>query len=147
MKYVAFGLVVAWITVASAATRGAAPATLYERLGGQSGVAAIAVSLIERVATDPHLGRSFEGTNRTRIEQHLTQQICQLAGGPCHYEGDPMRTVHAGQKITEGEFYGMVEVLEDVLKSRQIALADRNQLLRQLAPMKRDVVQIPPADG
>ena len=138
---VSFGL---W----AAAPAGAAPSTtLYDRLGGTDGVAAIATALIERVAADPRLGRSFEGTNRRRIAEHLARQLCELTGGPCHYDGDPMRAVHAGHAISEAEFYGMVEALEDILCSRGVALGDRNRLLRLLAPLKRDVVNIPAGAG
>jgi hemoglobin len=132
--------------VASAARTEPAHPVLYDRLGGHDGVAAIATQLIDRVAADPALGRSFEGTNRRRIAEHLAEQLCELSGGPCRYSGDPMRLVHAGHAIGEREFYGMVEALEDILKARGIALADRNRLLRLLAPMKRDVVNVP-AEG
>lgn len=117
--------------------------TLYDRLGGEDGVAAIATELIERVAADPALGRSFAGTNLKRIEQHLASQLCELSGGPCRYDGDTMREVHAGHNIREGEFYGMVDELIRLLKERHVALADRNALLRRLAPLKRDVVRVP----
>lgn len=147
MKYVSVALVCLSLALSGTAARGATPTGLYERLGGTPGIEAIATTLIERVAADPRLGRSFEGTNRKRIEAHLAQQLCQVAGGPCQYEGDPMRTVHAGQKITEAEFYGLVETLEDVLRARGVALPDRNRLLQLLAPMKRDVVQVPPDKG
>lgn len=129
-------------TTSVAATR----PVLYDRLGGHDGLAAIATQLIERVAADPALGHSFEGTNRRKIAEHLAEQLCELSGGPCHYSGDPMRVVHAGHAISEREFFGMVEALEDILKARGVALADRNRLLRLLAPMKRDVVNVP-AEG
>ena len=124
----------------------AAGGTLYERLGGEPGVAAIATSLIDRVAGDPVLGRSFKDTNLAHIKQHLAGQLCELSGGPCHYDGDSMREVHAGHDISEAEFYGMVDALTAILNERGVALADRNRLLRLLAPMKRDVVRVP-ADG
>ncbi len=42
---------------------------LYDRLGGQSGVAAIAAALINRVTADPKLGRSFKDTDLDRIKK------------------------------------------------------------------------------
>lgn len=141
-------LIIAGIGLWAASSACAAPSpALYERLGGADGVAAISTALIERVASDPRLGRSFDGTNRRRIAEHLAQQLCELAGGPCHYDGDPMRAVHAGHAISEAEFYGMVEALEDILRARGVALGDRNRLLRLLAPLKRDVVNIPAGAG
>jgi hemoglobin len=125
--------------VGAAGARG--DVTLYDRLGGEPGVAAISASLIDRVSSDPHLGRSFKDTNLERIKRLLAEQICELAGGPCHYSGDSMKEVHAGHRISEAEFYGMVDTLRDILKERHVDMASRNQLLRLLAPMKRDVVE------
>lgn len=115
--------------------------TIYEGLGGKAGVAAISDELIDRVAADPVLGRSFAATNLARIKNLLAEQICDLAGGPCHYSGDPMRQVHAGHHITEAEFYRMVDELRAILKQRHVGVAATNGLLRLLAPMKRDVVE------
>jgi hemoglobin len=116
-------------------------ASLYQRLGGQVGVAAIADALIDRVSADPKLGRSFKDSNLARIKTLLAEQICDLAGGPCRYSGDSMKEVHAGQHISEAEFYGMVADLRDVLNRRHVGQGATNELLRLLAPMKRDVVE------
>ena len=126
---------------AHAAMADASSPTLYERLGGQSGVAAISDTLIDRVAADARLGRSFKDANLGRIKRLLAEQLCDLSGGPCHYSGDSMKEVHAGHQISEAEFYGMVDALRTILKERQVGIAATNQLLRLLAPMKREVVE------
>jgi hemoglobin len=121
-----------------------AQARLYDRLGGEAGVAAIAGSLIDRVSADPKLGRSFKDSNLDRIKKLLAEQICDLSGGPCRYSGDSMREVHAGHHISEAEFFGMVADLRSVLKERHVSQGATNELLRLLAPMKRDVVEPAP---
>lgn len=119
----------------------ASPALLYDRLGGAAGVAAIADTLIDRVASDPKLGRSFKDVKLDRVKQLLGEQICELSGGPCRYSGDSMHEVHAGHHISEAEFYGMVADLREVLKQLHVSQGATNELLRLLAPMKRDVVE------
>jgi hemoglobin len=118
-----------------------APASLYDRLGGPVGVAAIADALIDRVTADPVLARSFKDAKLDRIKRLLAEQICELSGGPCRYSGDSMKEVHAGHHISEAEFFGMVADLRDVLKQRHVSQGATNELLRLLAPMKRDVVE------
>jgi len=118
-----------------------ARASLYERLGGQDGVANIANTLIDRVATDPTLGRSFKGSNLRRVKSMLAEQICELSGGPCHYSGDAMKETHAGHQITEAEFYNMVAMLREVLKEQHVSQGAMNELEKLLAPMKRDIVE------
>src|SRR6202034_3369796 len=118
-----------------------AQARLYDRLGGEAGVAAIAGDLIDRVSADPLLGRSFKDSKLDRIKKLLAEQICDLSGGPCRYSGDSMKEVHGGHHISEAEFYGMVADLRDVLKQRHVSQGAANELLRLLAPMKRDIVE------
>ncbi len=115
--------------------------TLYARLGGDAGVAIICNTLIDRVATDPILGRSFRDSKLGRIKHLLGEQICELSGGPCRYSGDSMKEVHAGHQISEAEFFQMVEILRQVLKEQHTDLGTINQLLKLLAPMKRDIVE------
>jgi hemoglobin len=137
----AFVLLTAYAACIPAAAAAGAGASLYDRLGGETGVTAIADELIDRVAADPRLGRSFKDSNLDRIKRLLAEQICDLAGGPCKYSGDSMKEVHAGHHISEAEFYGMVADLRVVLKQRHVSQGATNELLRLLAPMKRDVVE------
>jgi hemoglobin len=127
------------LLLGGAATASQAP--LYDRLGGAPGVAAIADTLIDRVSTDPLLGRSFKDSKLERIKKLLAEQICDLSGGPCRYSGDSMKEVHAGHHISEAEFFGMVADLRAVLKERHVSQGAANELLRLLAPIKRDVVE------
>lgn len=115
-------------------------ASLYERMGGAPVVAAVSGELIDRTVADPELKRSFDKVDLPRLKKLLTEQICALAGGPCKYSGDTMVEVHAGLNIRQDEFYGMVEVLRDVMIQQGVELRERNELLALLAPMKRDVV-------
>jgi hemoglobin len=140
MTAVAYRVLVLSLLLLAALPAGA-KASLYDRLGGQIGVAAIAGSLIDRVSADPMLGRSFRDSKLERIKKLLAEQICDLSGGPCHYSGDSMKDVHAGHRISEAEFYGMVADLREVLKERHVSQGATNELLRLLAPMKRDVVE------
>jgi hemoglobin len=144
MTAVAYPVLASWFLLLVGMATGVAAgaeARLYDRLGGQIGVAAIADTLINRVTANPELGRSFKDSNLERIKRLLAEQICDLSGGPCRYSGDPMNQVHAGLHISEAEFFGMVADLREVLKQRRVSQAASNELLRLLAPMKRDVVE------
>lgn len=135
----ALGAAVACAWVAS--TAAAAPPSLYERLGAEAGINRIARALIQRTSTFHQTARPFEGSNTDRIVTQLAEQLCDLTGGPCDYEGDSVREVHAGHGITQSELYGMVEILQDVMREQGIGLREKNELLSILAPMKRDVVE------
>jgi hemoglobin len=131
------------LVFALAAGGAQAKTSLYARLGGEKVVTAVVDDTIDRVVADHRLGRSFDGANIARIKRLLAEQICDLAGGGCHYSGDPMKEVHAGHHISEAEFYGLVELLRSSLARHHVALGARNELLALLAPMKREVVEEP----
>ena len=119
----------------------AAAGSLFDRLGGHEGIAAISAELIDRTSRDPRPRRSFEKSDIDRVTRELSVQLCDLSDGPCEYGGDSMRDVHAGHGITQAEFYAMVAILRDVLRSRGVSLRAENELLARLAPMKREIVE------
>ena len=115
--------------------------TLYARLGGNTALMQIASELIDRVAADPRVGTSFKDSNLRRIKEKLAEQLCEISDGPCTYSGDSMRETHSGHHIRETDFYAMVEYLKSILRERDVSLRETNELLRRLAPMKRDIVE------
>jgi len=132
-------LVLAFACTACATAPTAEP-TLYTRLGGQPVVTKVVDELIDRTSQDPRTSRSFKDTKISRVKEKLVEQICVLSGGPCKYTGDPMKEVHKGLKNTEAEFYLLVQFLRDALDHAGVKDPEKNELLKLLAPMKRDVV-------
>lgn len=141
MTAVTFRVWVAAVVCLSGAGAAAAGDSLYVRLGGESGVASITATLIDRSAGDPLMGPAFKDSKLQRIKTLLAEQVCELSGGPCRYSGDSMKEVHAGHHISDAQFYRMVEILRGILRERHVDLRSRNELLRLLAPTKRDVVE------
>jgi hemoglobin len=117
--------------------------SLYARMGGEPVVSAVVSDTLDQVVADHRLKRSFDKVDVERVKRLLVEQICELADGGCHYSGDSMREVHGGHQISEAEFYGLVQILRDSLKRHHVHQRERNELLVLLAPMKRDVVNVP----
>ena len=126
------------------ATCGLAPPadspTLYSRLGGEPVVKRVVAETIDRAATDPRTRRSFEDVKLARVKEKIAEQVCNLTGGGCAYTGDPMDQVHKGLKNTEAELSLLVQFLRDALDGAGVQEGEKNELLRLLAPMKRDIV-------
>ncbi len=130
-----FGMLLA----ACAGAPPADPGSLFQRLGGNEGLTAIVNETIDTVAADPRTNHSFQKVDVKRLKGKIVEQLCALTGGGCKYSGDTMKQSHAGLGITEAEFYITVQVLRDVLDKR-VGDREKNELLKILAPMKRDVV-------
>ncbi|MBB6093776.1 hemoglobin [Povalibacter uvarum] len=116
-----------------------AEATLYDRIGSDR-LGAIANELVDRSSSDPRTSRSWRKVSLHRVKSMLTVYLCSITGGPCTYDGDNMKDIHAGLDITEAEMFAMVQSLRDIMVSQEVPLRERNELLALLAPSKRDVV-------
>ncbi len=113
---------------------------LYQRLGGAPVVSKVVEETLAAVARDARVNQSFDKIDLKKLNQKIVEQVCMLADGGCKYTGDDMKKVHAGLDITEHGFYAMVAALRVALDSNGVGEREKNELLRLLAPMKRDVV-------
>lgn len=114
--------------------------TLYDQLGGAKVIEQVVSDTIDRTASDPVTKRSFDKVNLAKLKKKVEEHICELSGGPCKYSGDPMKLAHQGLDIKEAEFFGMVQHLRDSLDKAGVPQSAKNELLKILAPMKRDIV-------
>lgn len=113
---------------------------LYERIGGQEVLSKVVSETIDATSEDVRTKRSFEGVKLAKLKESITNQLCQLTGGGCNYEGDTMQKSHADAKITTAEFELMVQSLRNALDHQQVGTREKNELLKILAPMKHDIV-------
>lgn len=114
--------------------------TLFDRLGGLPALAAVTDKTIDLSASDPRTKRSFENIKLQPLKESITNQLCQLTGGPCKYEGEPMQKAHKGLAITADEFDGLVGHLSATLDQFKVDAREKNELIQLLAPLKGDVV-------
>lgn len=116
-------------------------ATLYERLGGEAGIAAITEGMLARSAEDPRIRDDFAEADIVNLYERLVEHVCALAGGPCTYGGRDMKAAHVGLGLTEADFNALVENLVDAMTERGVSIAAQNELLAVLAPMRDDVIR------
>ena len=127
-------------TAAAPVATTAAPAGLYQALGEKPGITRLVDDFVNRVVKDPRIGGHFKDTKPAALKESLTDQFCQLSGGPCKYEGADMKSAHADMDINKGHFNALVEVLQSAMDAQGIPFAQQNRLLALLAPMHRDVI-------
>ncbi|MCR9277090.1 MAG: group 1 truncated hemoglobin [Pseudomonadaceae bacterium] len=113
---------------------------LFERLGGESGLEALADAFLIRLAEDEVVVATFDDTDIDQFRGHLIDQLCELSGGPCTYEGRTMAEAHSGLNISPKQFNSLVEDLMQAMADVDIPLGARNELLGMLAPMYHDTI-------
>ena len=113
---------------------------LYRAFGQKAGLQALMEDFFDRLKADARTAPFFKDTNRANLVEQLTDQLCQLSGGPCTYKGAPMDKAHRDLDIAKRDFNALVEVLQQSMDAKGIAFADQNRMLARLAPMHREIV-------
>src|SRR4051794_1950709 len=118
--------------------------TLYARLGGYDAIALVVDDFITRLATDKRFEKFFTGfsdDSKKRLRQHILDQFCAAAGGPCVYTGREMRTSHKGLGITEADWDVAAKHLVAALDKYKVPEAEKNDLLAFVVTQKKDIVE------
>jgi hemoglobin len=118
-------------------------ASLYKRLGGYDAIAAVTDDFIGRLAGDPVFQPFFTGLgtdSKKRLRQLVVEQVCEAAGGPCHYTGRDMKTAHAGLNITAEQWDASVNHLTASLDKFKVGETEKKELLTVVASLKADIV-------
>jgi hemoglobin len=118
--------------------------SLYTRLGGYDAIALVVDDFITRLATDKRFERFFTGfsdDSKKRLRQHILDQFCAAAGGPCVYTGREMRTSHKGLGITEADWDAAAKHLVAALDKYKVPEAEKSELLAFVVTQKKDIVE------
>ncbi len=119
---------------------GARAATLFDDLGGQSGVDRIADDVVTLYMTDPRLRADFDNINPDRLKSRLASYLCMLADGPCAYKGRSMGAAHKGLKIDQARFNAVAEDAEIVMTRDGVSNWTQDRLMARLAPLAHQII-------
>jgi len=133
-------LVVLALALAAGCATTSTEDSLYRALGGKESLERVSGRFVARVGEDPRIRPFFLHTNLERFHEMFALHLCQLAGGPCDYDGDSMVDVHIGMDIGEAEFNRVVEILIEVMEAEDIPQTAQNRLLARLAPLREDII-------
>ena len=118
--------------------------SLYTRLGGYDAIALVVDDFITRLATDKRFEKFFTGfsdDSKKRLRQHILDQFCAAAGGPCVYTGREMRTSHKGLGLTEADWDAAAKHLVAALDKYKVPEPEKNELLAFVVSQKKDIVE------
>lgn len=118
--------------------------SLYDRLGGYNAVALVVDDFIGRLVADKRFSKFFVGHSTDslkKIRQHIVDQFCAAAGGPCLYTGRDMKTTHAGLGITEDDWNAAAAHLVESLDKFKVAKTEKDDLVAFVMTLKKDIVE------
>lgn len=133
---------------------------LYERLGGEKGIALIVEDWVNRAIADPRVnwarkgvtkggwslkrGESVEWKNTpqagTAMKLHIAQFIANATGGPPLYQGKEMKPVHADMNVSNDEFDAAVGDLKASMDNLKITTDEQKELLAIIESTRPQIV-------
>jgi hemoglobin len=114
--------------------------SVFQGLGAKAGIDKIVEDFIPIILADQRINRFFEKTDKKRLAAQLSDQFCELTGGPCKYKGKDMYEVHEGMDISNAHFNALAEDLQIAMEKNNISSSISNKLVAKLAPMQRPIV-------
>ena len=116
--------------------------TLYERLGGEKGISAIAHDLIANHLKNPVIKVRFQDSDTDMLHRYVVEFFGMGTGGPQKYTGKEMREAHKAMNISEEEFLSVIDDAMDALDKNNIAPETKNEVLGILYSLKSEVIRV-----
>ena len=113
---------------------------VYQGLGAKPGISKIVADFLPLILADQRINDAFKDTDMERLGAMLTEQFCELSGGPCKYSGKGMKEVHQDMKVSNTQFFALAEDLQIAMEKNNIPSSVQNKLVAKLAPMQRSIV-------
>jgi hemoglobin len=136
--------------------------TLYERLGGNSGIAGAVDAIVAAEVQDPDIASFFAPNGQSghmptvaQIKACLVLQLGNAAGGPEVYPGTvaggftcrSMKAAHASLHIGNGTFDKFISIAAMTLMTAGVSAADIGTIGGVLTSLKPDIVDPSAPDG
>jgi len=147
-RFVSTLLAATLLTSLSFAQTAPAQKSLYDRLGGQPAVQAVANGLVDRILADNRVNKWFTHAasspeNTRSYKATLTAFICKSVGGPCNYTGLDMVAAHKGRGVTSEAFNAVAEDLSAVLDQLKVPAKEKGEVMTLVGSLKPSIVQTP----
>jgi hemoglobin len=113
--------------------------SLYERMGGESGVERLIDAFYSKVLADVSLAPFFAATPMDKLRAMQKEFFSMALGGPVTYSGRPLSHVHHGRGITKTHFGNFVQHLIETLKEIGVSQEDADKVIEHVNTFTNEV--------
>ncbi|MDJ0365378.1 group 1 truncated hemoglobin [Hymenobacter sp. H14-R3] len=157
----AFVLGLALLTTACGSKDSAAPTSLYDRMGGKTGIESVTDQLVANVGAEAGQASSVmvrshkpmldaigsqngqpatDPTRLQRLRNNVVDQFTDITGGPIKYKGQSMLVAHTNMKVTNAEYNAWRALLDNSLATNKIGATEKKEFAILVDAMRNDVV-------
>ena len=121
--------------------------SLFERLGGSSGIEGIVDVVAGRHLDNPTIGARFrpfleQPQKLQELKTHLARFLELGSGGPQRYAGRDMRSAHKGMNISPAEYVAATDDIVAALVQVGVDEQTRKDVLALVWSLKGDIVHV-----
>lgn len=121
--------------------------SLYERLGGSSGINALVEDIVAKHMENPVIRARFRPYLETPDKLAVTKKhLCAFleagSGGTAKYTGRSMPDAHRGMNINEAEYMAATDDILAVLRQHQIDEQTQKDVLAIAYSLKGDILHV-----
>ncbi|HEX9259518.1 MAG TPA: group 1 truncated hemoglobin [Acidimicrobiales bacterium] len=116
--------------------------SLYERLGGEDGIALLVDEFYDGVVADPLLKPIFEKARMDHLRTMQREFIATATGGPTSYSGLSLQDAHRNRAIGEAHFAAFARHLIEALKAHGADDDDLADVAHRLSLWRDDVMGV-----
>lgn len=124
-----------------------ATASLFERLGGASGIAALVDDIVSRHMENPVIRARFRPFLETPDKLAVTKRhLCTFleagSGGGANYGGRSMRDAHRGMNVSEAEYMAALDDILAALQKRGMDEQTQKDVLAIAYSLKGEILHV-----
>lgn len=121
--------------------------SLFERLGGSSGISALVDDIVARHMENPTISARFRPYLETpdklqAVKQHLCAFLEAGSGGSAQYTGRNMRDAHRGMNVNATEYLAAVDDILSALRKHRIDEQTQKDVLAIAYSLKGEILHV-----
>ena len=117
-------------------------ASLYERLGGEEKIYAIAADIFDNHAINPTIKARYVNSDRAEVIQKVGEFFSAGVGGPNPYTGKDMLAAHTGMDINEAEYMAAIDDVLAALDKNGVGAREKEEVLAILYGLKGEILRV-----
>jgi len=116
--------------------------SLFERLGGNEGITAIANDVVDNHLANKTIATRFADSDIPALKHAAATFFITGKGGDNVYKGKDMLSAHKGMNISALEFMAVLDDALSALEKNNIAQREQEEVLYVLYSMRADIVLV-----
>lgn len=117
--------------------------TLYQRLGGSSGISALVDDVMTAHLSNPAVKTRFENIQDLDHAKKMAHEFfCAGAGGPETYTGKDMISAHKGMNISEQEYLAVMDDIVGAMDKNRVSEEAKKDVIAILYSLKGQIIRV-----